>query len=132
MGTAEVILGRTHDYNEICGPGSMFGEYVHTHESTNNTMQECTVGALASRPSGNVQGSLYYYSLITGRRFHRRRCTQIPMLQEVVDRVHTIADRQKSPEGITFLRADGTEFEDLPQATALDNNRGGCERTYCG
>ena len=54
------------------------------------------------------------------------------MPHEVVDRVHVIADRQKSPEEITFLRAVGTEFEELPQAAApeltpLDNNRGGCE-----
>ena len=93
MDPAEIILGSTHGYNKICGPGSMFRQYVQTHESTDNMMRERTVGALALRPSSNVQGSFYYYSLTTGRRLHRCRCTPIPMPQEVIDRVHTIADR---------------------------------------
>ena len=129
MGPAEIVVGRTYDYNKIYGPGSIFGEYVQSHESTDNIMQERTVSALTLRPSGNVQGSFYYYSLATGRRLHRRRCTPIPMFQDVIDRVHMIADRQKTPEGITFLRMDGTEFEDLLQSPALGptpiNNDGG-------
>ena len=28
MELAKIIVGRTHDYNKILGPGSMFGEYV--------------------------------------------------------------------------------------------------------
>ena len=83
-------------------------------------MRKRTVGAVALRPSGNVQGSFYYYSLVTGRRLHRRRCTPLPMPQEVIDRTHFIANNQKTPEGKTFLRRDGTEFVELSEARATD------------
>ena len=44
------------------------------------------------------------------------------MPQEVIDRIHLIADKQKTPKGITFLRRDGTEFADLPEARPPDLN----------
>ena len=124
LGPAAIVLGRTYDYNSLCGPGTLFGEYVQTHESTDNTMRERTVGAITLRPSGNVQGSYYYYSLTTGRRLHRRKCTPIPMPQEVVDRVHSIAQRQRTQDGILFTRADGSLFEDPidVDVTANENN----------
>ena len=59
LGPAAIVLGRTYDYNALSGPGTLFGEYVQTHESTDNTMRERTVGAITLRPSGNVQGSYY-------------------------------------------------------------------------
>ena len=30
MGSAEIIVGRTHDCNKMCEPGSNFGNYVQT------------------------------------------------------------------------------------------------------
>ena len=90
---AAIILGQTYDYNRISGPGSKFGEYVQTHEKTDNTMRPRTVSAICLRPSGNNQGSFYYYILLTGRRLHRRRSTSLPMLDEVIARVHHIAER---------------------------------------
>ena len=120
LGLAAIMTGRTYDYNKICGEGTQFGEYVQTHESTDNTMRERTVGAITLRPSGNIQGAFYYYSLVTGRRLHRRKCTTLPMPQEVIDRVELIATRQKSPEGIEILRLDGTIFEDIPEAPGIE------------
>ena len=95
MGPGAIIIVRTYDYNLLCGPGSQYGEYVRTHEKTDNTMNARTVSAITLRPTANSQGSFYYYSLATGRRLIRRRCTPINMLDEVIDRVHHIADRQK-------------------------------------
>ena len=79
MGPGSIILGQRYDYNMLCGPGSKFGEYVQTHEKTTNTMRARTVSAICLRPTGNTQGSFYYYSLWTGRRLHRRRRTPLPM-----------------------------------------------------
>ena len=79
-------------------------------------MRERTVSALTLRSSRNVQGAFYYYSLVTGRRLHRRRYTPIPMSQEAIDRVHYIADKQKSPGDLVFLLMNGVEFEDLVDA----------------
>ena len=103
-----IITGRTYDYNMVCGPGSQFGVYVRTHESTDNNMAPRTVSAITLRPTANTQGSFYYYSLTTGRRLIRRTYTSIHMPDEVIARVHFIATRQKNPDGFTFTRMDGT------------------------
>ena len=79
MSPGTIVFGRVYDYSKICGPGSLFGEYVQTHEQTDNTLADRTVSAITLRPSGNLQGSFYYYSLVTGCRLHRRRCTPLPM-----------------------------------------------------
>ena len=113
LGPGAIVLGRTYDFNKLCGPGTRFGEYVQTHEDTDNTMRERTVGAITLWPSGNVQGCFHYYGLITGRRLHRRKCTALPMTDEVIARIHSIADRQNVPEGVEFRRVNGAEFEDL-------------------
>ena len=110
LGPGTIILGRTYDYNTLCGRGSRYGEYVQTHEKTTNTMRPRTVGAICMRPSGNTQGSFYHYSLLTGRCLHRRRRTPIPITQEVIDRVKHIAVKQKSPEGLAFIRQEGKLF----------------------
>lgn len=137
LSPGNIILGRVYDYSKICGPGSSFGEYVQTHERTDNTLTERTVSAITLRPSGNLQGSFYYYSLVTGRRLHRRRCTPLPMPQDAIDRIHLIAEKQGSPEGIEFLRMNNETFEDLldlpdtldyndaGDPPNLDNNDGG-------
>ena len=76
---------------------------------------------LTLRPSGNVQGYFYYYSLVTGRRLHRRKCNPLPILKEAIDRVHSIAERQKTPARIQFLRRDGTIFDDVMDVNTLDD-----------
>ena len=108
LGLGAIILGRTYDYNMLCGEGLKFGEYVQTHEKTTTTMRTRTVSTICLCPSGNTYGSFYYYSLWPGRCLHRRRRTPLPMSQEIIDRVHYIADKQNSPSGLTFTRQDGT------------------------
>ena len=103
-----IMTGRVYDYNMLCGSGTQFGTYVRTHENTDNTMRSRTVSAITLRPTGNAQGAFYYYSLATGRRLIRRRCTPIPMPDEIISRVHFIATRQKQPDGFAFTRMDGT------------------------
>ena len=110
MGPGSIVLGRTYDYNHLCGEGTKFGEFVQKHEKSNNTMDPRTVSAIYLRPTGNTQGSFYYNSLVTGRRLHRRRCTPLPMPQEAIDRVHHIATRQKIMPGLVFTGADGTPY----------------------
>ena len=73
------------------------------------------------RPTGNIQGTFYYYSLITGRRLHRRRCITFPITDEVVDRVHDTATRKKCPEGLNFLQQNGTEFVDVEESVEPNN-----------
>ena len=114
-----IVTGHTYDYNHLCGEGSQFGTYVQMHEKTNNTMRERTVSAITLRPSGNIQGSFYYFSLQTGRRLHRRRCTPLPMPDEVLEQVHAMANIQKSPTGLTFQRMDDSIHDDPEDMEAL-------------
>ena len=61
-----IVTGRTYDYSMVCGPGSYFGSYARTHESTDNTMAPRTASAITLRPTANTEGSFYYYSSATG------------------------------------------------------------------
>lgn len=68
-----------------------FGTYVQTHEQHDNSMQTRTIGAIALRPSGNVQGGHFFLSLQTGRRIIRNHWTEVPMPADVIDRIHHMA-----------------------------------------
>ena len=108
LSPSAIATGRVYDYNMLCGPASQFGGYVRTHEKTDNTLKPITVSAITLRPTYNAQGALYYYSLNTGRRLIRRRCTPIPMPDKIIARVHSNATAQKQPDRLTFTRTDGT------------------------
>jgi Reverse transcriptase (RNA-dependent DNA polymerase)/Zinc knuckle len=79
-----------------------FGSYVQVHEDHDNSMTPRTTGAIALRPTGNVQGGYYFYSLTTGRRINRNKWTTLPMPQDVIDRVHNLARREYANSGIIF------------------------------
>ena len=98
MSPRTIITGRTIDFLKHCK--HEFGDYVQTHESTDNTMAPRTIAALALRPTGNKQGGWFYLSLSTGRKINRLHATVLPMPDHVIDRVHRMARRNKS--GITF------------------------------
>ena len=87
-----IITGQTIDFNRHIK--HEFGDYVQTHEATDNTMRERTVGAVALRPTGNEQGSYFYLSLSTGKKLNRLRATELPMPQDVIDRVHFLAKKK--------------------------------------
>ena len=110
LSPGSIVTGRAYDYNMVCGPGSQFQSYVRTHESTDNTMAPRIVNVITLRPTANTKGSFYYYSLATGQRLIRRRCTLIPMSDEIITRVHFIATKQKQPNGFMFTRMDSTHI----------------------
>ena len=64
-----------------------------------------TTGAIALRPTGNAQGGYYLYSLSTGRVLSRNHWTPLPMLKEVIDRLHVLGRR--STAALTFTERDG-------------------------
>lgn len=93
-----LMTGQSIDFQKHCR--LEFGEYVQAHESHDNTMDPRTVGALALRSSGNVQGGYVFFSLSTGRRLHRNHWTPLPMPQDVIERVHALAIAAKSDPGL--------------------------------
>ena len=65
-------------------------------------MSPRTVGALALRPTGNAQGSFYFMTLSTGWVLNRLRGTALLMPDNVVDRVHRMAQQKKTNPGLLF------------------------------
>jgi hypothetical protein len=99
------VTGQQLDFNKHCK--LEFGAYVQTHEQHDNSMDSRTIGAIALRPTGNTQGGYFFMSLATGRRITRRSWTALPMPQDVIDRVNTIAQQQNVNRGLLFLDRNG-------------------------
>ena len=70
-----------------------FGEYVQVHEEHDNSMNTQTTGAITTKPTGNVQGGRWFYSLNTGQMLDRQRWTPLPMLAEVIERLNVYLPR---------------------------------------
>jgi hypothetical protein len=106
----ELLTGLKIDYNKHCK--IEYGSYVQVHEDHDNSMQTRTTGAIALRPTGNSQGGYYFFSLTTGRRLNRNNWTELPMPQDVIDRVHTFARRSNANRELLFAWRDGTPIND--------------------
>lgn len=104
MSPRSIVTGQNVDFNRHCKYG--FGQYVQTHEQHDNTMIPRTIGALVMRPTGNAQGNYYYFSLSSGRIINRTHATPLPMPDDVIERVHTLARRQNANQGLLL----GTEI----------------------
>lgn len=105
-----IVTGSNIDFNKHCK--LEFGAYVQAHEEHDNTMATRTTGAIALRPTGNAQGGYYLYSLSTGRVLTRNNWTSLPMPQDVVDRVHTLARRAAANVALTFADRYGEIIPD--------------------
>ena len=95
-----LLTGKTWSYTTHCK--LEFGDYVQTHEEHENSMVAWTIGAIALRPTGNAQGSYFFFSLTTGRVLNRGRWTSLPMPNEVIDRVHRMARQEHGQNGLLF------------------------------
>ncbi len=61
---SEIILNCKLNFNAHCRVE--LGEYVQTHEEHDNSMSTCTIGAIATQPTGNLQGGYFFIHLDTG------------------------------------------------------------------
>jgi hypothetical protein len=88
MGPAGMILGAEHpNYRNL---RVSFGAYCQVFDETTNDMKSRSVGGIALRPK-NDRGSYYFMSLRTGRRIHATRWTELPITDEVIQRVDDLA-----------------------------------------
>jgi hypothetical protein len=109
-----LVTGQKIDFNKHCRVE--FGTYVQTHEQHDNSLTTRTIGAIALRPTGNMQGGHFFMSLATGRRISRRRWTALPMPDDVIERVHQIATQQNADHGLSFRDRNGLSFDDDDEA----------------
>jgi len=107
-----LVSGVGIDYNLHCKLEC--GSYVQTHEDHGNDMKPRTIGALALRPTGNVQGGFYFYNLATGCIISRRRWTSLPMPDEVIDVVHKWAMLDKSHKGVVYGDDADISYNSVP------------------
>ena len=74
-----------------------FGDYVQVHTSlVDNTMNERTSGALSLMPSGNLEGSWYYYLLGNNQIIKRNKATSLPITDEIIAYINTKSSDRKS------------------------------------
>ena len=93
-----------------------FGDYaqVHRDNTPTNSNKAKTVGGIALHPSGNEQGGWMFISLASGKRIHGRTWDEIPISEDMIDRVHAIAKEEGQPlisDNFVFeLQLDGEEM----------------------
>ena len=115
-----IVVGLQVDYAKHCQ--LEFGTYAQVHESHDNSMIPRTAGALALRPTGNIQGGHYFYSLTTGRRISRNHWTALPMPADVINRVHVLARRDKASAGVAFTDCAGKLLLNDDDSDASDDD----------
>jgi hypothetical protein len=105
-----LIAGLKLDYNKHCR--MEYGTYVQTHKEHDNIMSSRTIGAITLHPTGNDQGGYYFMSLQSGRRINRRRWTELPMPNDVINRVYILSRHSNANRDLTFAWRDGTIIDD--------------------
>jgi hypothetical protein len=64
-------------------------------------MQTCSIPSICLRPTGNLQGSYYFFSLVTGKAIKQRNWDELPVPQSVIDCVAFFA-KSSSPPDLIF------------------------------
>ena len=91
LSPANIVLGRqkpnlNHKY-------ITFGSYALVFVGTKNNMKSRSVPAIALKPS-NEWGGYFFLSLITGKRIHAYAWEELPIDDDVVDRIHQLATEE--------------------------------------
>ena len=99
------------------------GSYVIVYNRTTNNMTNMSIPAIALRES-NVFDGHYFMPLKTGKRVHARKWSTLPINQEVVEKVATLANAESQPflpgNVPIFEWAPGLEIDAIEQDDAED------------
>jgi len=104
---------------------SPFGSYceVHTDPDITNTTEPRTRWAICLGPTGNLQGSYKFMSLTTGRKIVRRKFTEMPVTDSVIEQVAKWARKDRSITGVTFMDKYGVEYKFDDEEDAVMNEQ---------
>jgi hypothetical protein len=96
----QIMTGKVVDYKFCSVP---FGQYcqISKEENPQNSIVAQTQGAIAIRPSGNVQGGHKFYTLHTASVVVQRDWKALPMPQSLID--HLNAKAQGQPTYPVFM-----------------------------
>lgn len=115
-----------------------FGSYAMVYIGTTNRMKARSVPGIALRES-NQWGGQYFMSLYTGKRLHSFKWQELPIDQDVIDRVEQLAKMEGQPimpgnfplfewsPGVTILD-DGED--DVPVDEPADDQRCSCSEQF--
>ena len=76
-------------------------------------MATSTVGAIATRPTGNIRGGYYFIRLDTEHRIICKNWTPLTMPSEVVDQIHRLAHRAKASKTLSFTNVRNEDLDVL-------------------
>jgi hypothetical protein len=107
----ELLVCWRLDYNKHCQvlPGTYCK--VHDEPLPSNIMTPRTHEAIAVGPTGNLQGSVKFYSLDTGRIIKRRSFTPLPMPDQVIECVNALGLCKRQGRTFCFFNWHLAPFE---------------------
>ena len=112
---AGLVVGRNSpDYNNKYLP---FGSYAWVQSRTTNTMKARKIPCISLGPT-NEWGGHNFMSLYTGKRIHAYDWTELPVDDDVIERVEELAINEKQPDIINNMPL----FEWKAGESILDND----------
>lgn len=108
----EYFLGRKINYKTDLR--ITFGEYAQVsipNIVSNDPRVPRTEGAIALLPTGNREGSIWFYLLGTGSIVRRQNFTTLPIPQEVIDRLNNM-DGRSLRRDVVITYGDEDEMEE--------------------
>ena len=100
MSPSTIVEGKPKiDLNQKTLP---YGAYAQVWIGTKNNMTERAVPGIALKAS-NSDGSFYFMSLYTGKRIDSYVWEELPVSDEIIERVREIAKQQKQPKLINGI-----------------------------
>ncbi len=98
----ELVLQTRLKYKQHCR--APFGSYCKVHEDNDptNSMAPRTTPAICVGPTGNLQGSYFFFSLVTGQIIRRCLWSELPVPDAVIEHVAHFAQKSGSPPGLVF------------------------------
>jgi hypothetical protein len=107
----ELLVCWRLDYNKHCRVLPRTYCEVHNEPLPSNTMMPRTHETIAVGPTGNLQGSMKFHSLDTGRIIKQRSFTPLPMPDWVIEHVNVIGLRKRQGRTFCFLNQKLAPFE---------------------
>ena len=102
----------------------IFGEYAHTYESTTNITNFRTVGVIALGPTGNLQGGVRFFSLVSGKILQRvkKDYTLLKIPEDAIRRLLTM--EKNSVDSLHFGDRNNIDLDNSTEITGVDDDDG--------
>ena len=116
-----ILHHRAVDYSTQCAIPTLAYVLAHEENHPTNTQSARGVDCIYLRPFNNSQGGHEVYSLQTKEVLIRRRVTEMPPTQAIIDRVHEIAISEGMKQ-LRFTSFSSIAGVDQPTIPGVPNN----------